>query len=144
MIGVSEIVARVVEGEWADLGALFTAGDPTFPAVRIAVATAVVAVARPDLSRPMRRFGSAVVVVGTLAAIVLGESSLSGALAAASVGVLVAAAIFLVLGSHAGFPPERRVRASLAELGLAVGILEPTAEQTAGVATYATTDTGRP
>ncbi len=89
----------------------------------------------------MRRFGSAVVVVGTLAAIVLGESSLSGALAAASVGVLVAAAIFLVVGSHAGFPPERRVRASLAELGLAVGTLEPTAEQTAGVATYATTDT---
>jgi uncharacterized membrane protein YbhN (UPF0104 family)/tRNA A-37 threonylcarbamoyl transferase component Bud32 len=140
VVGVSEIVARIVEGEWASLGALFTAGDPTFPAVRIAVATAVVAVARPDLSRPVRRFGSAVVVVGTLAAIVLGESSLSGALAAASVGVLVAAAIFLVLGSHAGFPPERRVRASLAELGLAVGSLEPTAVQTAGVATYGTAD----
>ena len=142
VVGVSEIVARVVEGEWADLGCpVHDAATRPSPPCASPVATAVVAVARPDLSRPMRRFGSAVVVVGTLAAIVLGESSLSGALAAASVGVLVAAAIFLVVGSHAGFPPERRVRASLAELGLAVGTLEPTAEQTAGVATYAATDT---
>jgi uncharacterized protein (TIRG00374 family) len=141
VVAVSEVVARLVEGEWADLESLFSAGEATFPPLRIAVATAVTAVARPDLARPMRRFGAAVVLVGTLAAIVIGESSLSGAMAAASVGVLVAAALFLALGSHAGFPPERRVRASLAELGLAVGALEASPVQTAGVATYETTDT---
>ena len=93
--------------------------------MRIAACVAVIATARPDLSRPMRRFSGAVVTVAALAAVVLGESSLSGALAAASVGILVTAFIYLVIGSHAGFPPESRVRASLAELGLAVGALEP-------------------
>ncbi len=119
---------------------LFVFGEATFPPVRIAACFAVIATARPDLSRPMRRFSGAVVVVAALAAVVLGESSLSGALAAASVGILVTAFIYLVIGSHAGFPPESRVRASLAQLGLAVGALDPTETQIAGVATYETTD----
>ena len=145
VIGASEIVDRVVDGTWAGLKPLFVFGEATFPPVRIAACFAVIATARPDLSRPMRRFSGAVVVVAALAAVVLGESSLSGALAAASVGILVTAFIYLVIGSHAGFPPESRVRASLAQLGLAVGALDPTETQIAGVARYETTDTeGRP
>ncbi len=140
VIGVSEVVDKVVDGTWAGLKPLFVFGEATFPPVRIAACFAVIATARPDLSRPMRRFSGAVVVVAALAAVVLGESSLSGALAAASVGILVTAFIYLVIGSHAGFPPESRVRASLAQLGLAVGALDPTETQIAGVAMYETTD----
>ncbi len=141
VIGVSELVDKVVNGSWAGLKPLLVFGEATFPPVRIAACVAVIATARPDLARPVRRFGGGVVTVAALAAVVLGESSLSGALAAASVGILVTAFIYLVIGSHAGFPPESRVRASLAELGLAVGVLEPSEAQIAGVATYETTDT---
>jgi hypothetical protein len=76
--------------------------------------------------------------------VILGESTLSER-SGASVGVLVAALISLVVGSHAGFPPDSRVRAGLAELGFAVSELTPTDRQLAGVATYEATDTaGRP
>ena len=141
VIGVSELVDKVIDGTWAGLKPLLVFGEASFPPVRIAACVAVIATARPDLSRPMRRFGGGVVTVAALAAVVLGESSLSGALAAASVGILVTAFIYLVIGSHAGFPPESRVRASLAQLGLAVGALEPTEAQIEGVAMYETTDT---
>ena len=145
VIAISEIVGHIVNDGWVGLKPVVEYGELTFPPIRIAICAAVVATGRPDLSRPMRRFCVAVVVFAALGAVVLGESTLSGALAAASVGVLVTAFMYLVVGSHAGFPPESRVRASLAELGLAVGPLEPTLDQTAGVATYETTDTaGRP
>ncbi len=140
VIAISEIVGQLVDDTWAGLKPIVFYGEATFPPMRIAVCAAVIATARPDLSRPVRRFGGAVVTVAALAAVILGESTLSGALAAASVGILVTAFIYLVIGSHAGFPPESRVRSSLAELGLAVGPLRPTDEQLAGVATYETTD----
>ncbi len=140
VIAVSEVVGYLVYDTWPGLESIVSLGEATFPSMRIAVCTAVLATARPDLSRPVRRFCVFVLTVAALAAVILGESSLSGALAAASVGVLVTALIYLVVGSHAGFPPESRVRASLAELGLAVGNLRPTAAQVAGVATYETTD----
>jgi uncharacterized protein (TIRG00374 family) len=145
VIGISEIVGHLVNDDWVGLKPIAWYGELTFPPIRIAVCTAVIATARPDLSRPMRRFGGGLVTVAAFSAVILGESTLSGALAGASVGVLVAALIYLVIGSHAGFPPDSRVRASLAELGLAVSELTPTDRQLAGVATYETTDTaGRP
>ena len=142
VIGISEVVGHLVNDAWSGLKPIASYGEATFPPLRIAICTAVIATARPDLSRPVRRFGGTLVTIAAFGGVILGESTLSGALAGASVGVLVAALIYLAIGSHAGFPPESRVRASLAELGLAVGELTPTDRQLAGVATYETTDLG--
>ena len=91
VIGISEIVARLVFDEWAGLKPIVFYGELTFPPLRIAVCTAVIAAASPDLSRPVRRFGGGLVIVAAFSAVILGESTLSGAVAGASVGVLVAA-----------------------------------------------------
>ena len=55
---VSRLLAMVVDpGRNDDLSAIFTGDDlPSFPVVRVAVATALVATAAPYVVRPLRRF----------------------------------------------------------------------------------------
>jgi undecaprenyl-diphosphatase len=91
---------------------------PTFPFLRLSVATAVVAAAAPYLTRPLRWLGRATLAVVAPAAMYLGLAYPNDVVAALALGWGVAAAIHLAFGSPAGRPTVPQVEASLEELGV--------------------------
>ncbi len=95
-------------------------GDDTahFPAVRVAIIVAVISVASPYLTRPVRRLGQLLVVLMAFAALYLGAALPDAALAAVVLGWVVAAVVHLTFGSPGGRPTTAQVQAALGELGL--------------------------
>jgi len=103
---------------------------PVYLAVRLALATAVVVMASPHLSRPLRFAGRCVLVLGALGGIALGATLPIGMVAGLLVGAGSAAIVHLVLGSPAGRLSLEQIGAALADLGveatdLAQAPLEP-------------------
>src|SRR4051794_17516754 len=90
-----------------------------FPAVRLAVIVAVISVASPYLTRPVRRLGQSLVLLIAISALYLGTTLPDGALAAVALGWSVAALVHLVFGSPGGRPTAAQVAATLDELGVA-------------------------
>jgi undecaprenyl-diphosphatase len=93
---------------------------PRFPAVRVAVVVAVIAVASPYVSRPAKRLGQFLMLLMFFSSIYLGTAVTDGALAAVAIGFGVAAIVHLAFGSPGGRPTTRQVRAALAQLGVDV------------------------
>ena len=91
---------------------------PGFPAVRVAILVAVISVASPYLTRPIRRLGRVLVLLMALTALYLGSTLPDGALAAVALGWTVAALVHLVFGSPGGRPTAAQVQATLVELGV--------------------------
>lgn len=81
---------------------------PTFPLLRLSVATAVVAAAAPYLTRPPRWLGRTTLAVVAPAAMYLGLAYPNDVLAALALGWGVAAAVHLAFGSPAGRPTVPR------------------------------------
>ncbi len=98
--------------------------SPSFPAVRVAIVTAVVRAAAPYLTRPSRRIGAVLVLVTVLGGMYLGAATPWAAVVAWVVGVGVAAAIHLGFGSPGGRPTLGQMRDALHELGLDVRDLQ--------------------
>jgi len=96
------------------------ASDPParYPAMRVALAAAVVVAASPHVSRPLRRIGRIVVTVGALASVAIGVALPSGVVAGFAVGIGAAALVHLVLGSPGGRLSLDQVRVALADLGV--------------------------
>jgi glycosyltransferase 2 family protein len=118
-LGTGWVVARSVDGDAPSLAdMLWTSGDPSYPAVRVAIVSAVVVVAGPDLTRPARRAGAAVVGLAAMASVVLGSAYPSHVLGGLGLGFGVGAAVRLTFGSSAGFPTIDRVRSALHHLGV--------------------------
>ena len=93
-------------------------GSARFPAVRVAIIVAVISVASPYLTRPVRRLGQLLVLVMAFAALYLGTALPDAALAAVALGWSVAALVHLVFGSPGGRPTTAQVAATLGELGV--------------------------
>jgi glycosyltransferase 2 family protein len=95
-------------------------GDNTanFPGVRLAIIVAVISVASPYLTRPVRRLGQLLVLLIAIASLYLGTTLPDGALAAVALGWAVAALVHLAFGSPGGRPTTAQVAATLAELGV--------------------------
>lgn len=89
---------------------------PSFPLVRLAVIVAVIAVASPYLTRPMRRVGQLVILLMAVAALYLGTALPDAAFAAVVLGWGIAAIIHLAYGSPGGRPTTAQVFAALQEL----------------------------
>jgi uncharacterized membrane protein YbhN (UPF0104 family)/tRNA A-37 threonylcarbamoyl transferase component Bud32 len=89
---------------------------PSFPLVRLAVIVAVIAVASPYLTRPIRRLGQVLILLLALAALYLGTGLPDAAFAAVVLGWGVAAIVHLVFGSPGGRPTTDQVAAALHEL----------------------------
>jgi glycosyltransferase 2 family protein len=89
---------------------------PSFPVVRLAIIVAVIAVASPYLTRPMRRIGQLTILLMALAALYLGTGLPDAAFAAVVLGWGLAAIVHLVFGSPGGRPTTVQVSAALAEL----------------------------
>jgi glycosyltransferase 2 family protein len=118
-LGTGWVVARSVDGDAPSLAdMLWTSGDPSYPAVRVAIVSAAVVVAGPDLTRPARRAGAAVVGLAAMASVVLGSAYPSHVLGGLGLGFGVGAAVRLTFGSSAGFPTIDRVRSALHHLGV--------------------------
>src|SRR4029450_7839647 len=84
LAGAAPLAGRLAGTDWADsLRAMTASGSPpVYVAVRLAVAAAVVVMASPYLTRPLRYVGRAVVGIGAVAAIALETALPSGMVAA--------------------------------------------------------------
>jgi len=141
------LVAGVAAGTpWSEFVRAFGSSDPpaVYPAVRLALAVAVIVTASPHLSRPLRRLGRWVVVFGSLAGIAVGIASPIGVLAGLAVGVGSAAFVHLVFGSPGGRLPPDEVALALHDIGVETAeLLDARLEARGAQLSAATTPDGR-
>jgi glycosyltransferase 2 family protein len=134
---VGGAITEATDGRWPSLtGILWSRAEPSYPSLRVALVTAVVVVAAPDLARPVRYAGRVVVGLCAVAAVVIGSAYPAHVIGGLAFGVTVAAGVRLALGSSVGFPSERRVTADLAQLGVTAADLRRADRQRGGVARY--------
>jgi len=115
----------------------------SFPAVRVAVIVAIISVASPYLTRPIRRLGQLLVLLIAIASMYLGTTLPDGLLAAVALGWSIAALVHLIFGSPGGRPTAAQVQATLVELGVdAHGVHLLPAQPNTGTAMSARDDTG--
>ena len=118
------------------------APPPIYLAIRLALATAVVVMASPHLSRPLRFAGRTVLVLGALAGIALGTTLPIGTIAGLLVGAGSAAIVHLLLGSPAGRLSLEQIAAALQDLGVEATDLAQAPLEPAGVALATATAPG--
>ncbi len=126
---IARVMGQIVEVNQSlvkslDIVTRFNDNSPSFPAVRVAIVVAVIAVASPYVSRPARQLGRVLMVLMFFAAIYLGTAAADGALAAVLIGFAIAAIVHLIFGSPGGRPTTRQVKAALVELGIEVDSVE--------------------
>jgi uncharacterized membrane protein YbhN (UPF0104 family) len=129
-------VTTLIAGGWsAMVDGLTRSGPPVvYPAVRVALATALIVTTAPHLGRPIRRFGRWVIVLGSIGGIALGIALPLGVIGGLAIGFGSAALVHLVCGSPGGLPSVDQVRAALEELGVDVTNLRQAELQPRGVA----------
>jgi uncharacterized membrane protein YbhN (UPF0104 family) len=146
-LAVALVSARLALGHWPAFWDSVK-GDsraPSFPAVLLAEAAAVVFTVDGHLIRPLRLVGSWIVALGALAVLVAVGATPAGTLAGVLVAVAAAATIRLAFGTSAGRPEADLVAAGLRELGVEAEGLTAAERQSAGVfALNARDASGRP
>mgnify|MGYP002681882076 CR=1 FL=1 len=120
VVCIALVVSRVANGSWPDvLDDLFQSESPvSYPAVGLALWVAITSVASSHLSRPYRYLSRWLMTLGGLAALGLGVTSPTGSIGAVALGLAVAAAVHLALGSPGGMPSLTQVQAALAGIGI--------------------------
>ncbi len=128
------VLGRLVTGAWPEMRALL--GDveppPVFPSARLGIPAALLITASPHLVRPARRFGYAIIALGSIAPVALAASSTLGVLAALLSAAGAAAVVHLVVGSSAGRPSLDDVRFALADMKIDITELGVADRQDAG------------
>ncbi len=99
----------------------------------MAVATAMLLVVAPHLTRPMRRLGWGVILVVGVAAVGLGFGLPSSAFGAFGLGAAASGIVLLVFGSPRGFPDISSIASGLSGLGVDVADLSLDDDQSWGV-----------
>jgi len=126
-------------------GLINSASPPIYLATRIAIATAVIVTASPDLARPIRVFGRWLIGIGAVASVSLGAALPIGVAAGFLIGFASAAAVHLLVGSPGGRLTLGQVTDVLRELGVDATATKDAPLQPRGVAlTLATTPESRP
>jgi uncharacterized membrane protein YbhN (UPF0104 family) len=131
-IGFSTLVA----GGWSEMidGLTGSAPPVVYPAVRVALATALIATTGPHLGRPLRRLGRWVIWFGAIAGVALGVALPLGVIGGLAIGFGSAALAHLAFGSPGGRPSLPQVVAALEELGVEATDLRPAELEPRGVA----------
>lgn len=121
-LGLGGLVAVLEGSTWSAVWASLISHDSTtvYPAVRFTVVVAVIAVTAPHLSRPMRRLGLWVVLLGGLGALALDIDTPLGLVAGLLLGATVASVVHVAVGSPGGHVPLEQIQAQLADLGVDV------------------------
>jgi uncharacterized protein (TIRG00374 family) len=146
-LGFALLAARAggVDASTSIRGLINTASPPIYLATRIALATAVIVTASPDLARPVRVIGRWLIAIGALAAVALGAALPIGVAAGFLVGFASAAVVHLVVGSPGGRLTLVQVTDVLRELGVDATATRDAPLEPRGVAlTLASTPEGRP
>jgi glycosyltransferase 2 family protein len=144
VVAAGVVLDRIVTTKWVQAEA-HVFSNWGFPELRLTAAVAVLAVAGPELVRPLRLLASWLVALAALGAAVLGVGTMSQVLGALAVGLGTAALVRLTFGSAAGMPSTDRIRLALASLGLVVDDLSVSQRQRIGAAEFIGHDsTGSP
>jgi undecaprenyl-diphosphatase len=133
------LIARLVEDAafWSSLQLTPDLTEaPRYPAVRLGVAVAMVVVAAPHLTRPVRRVGQTLVGVIAVGALYLGRAAPVDVVTALVLGWGVAALVRWCFGTPDGRPTVADVRGGLERLGLPVATLAPRDHQRVGRAEF--------
>ena len=135
-LGLALLAGRVAGTDWAtSLRALEASGSPAvYLAIRLAIATAIVVMASPHMSRPLRFIGRWVVTLGALAGIGLGVTLPIGMVAGLLIGLGSAAIMHLILGSPAGRLTLHQIATALDDLGVEATDLRHAPLEPSGVA----------
>jgi glycosyltransferase 2 family protein len=143
LVGLGVVLGRVVESDWFPLEAHLLS-QWGFPELRLAAATAVLAVAGPELVRPVRRLATWLVPLAALGTVALDAALPSGALGGLALGLGAASLVRLAFGTAAAVPPAEQVRNALATLGVNVTELKIAERQRVGAAEFVGHDTDGP
>ena len=131
------LLTRVVSGEWPVLlPELFNQGETLYPVLRVAMVSAILVVASPELVLPFRRVGWLVIVLMVLIAIALGYGLPGDAAGGLGVGLLSASIVLAAFGSARGFPDIEEVRSGLHALGAEVADLNVSRYQRWGARSF--------
>jgi uncharacterized protein (TIRG00374 family) len=136
--GLALVVSRLGGTGWevSSTAPAATGAPAVYLAVRLALASGVILVASPHLTRPLRHTGRVVLLLGALSTIALGVSHPSGAVAGLAVGAAAAAAVHLALGAPDGRLTDAQVGLALQDLDVEVSDVRSTTRQTPGVASW--------
>jgi uncharacterized membrane protein YbhN (UPF0104 family) len=146
-LGLALVAGRVSGTDTSTSLHALAASDPgpVYVAVRLAVAAAVVVMASPHMSRPLRFIGRWVVTLGAAAGVAVGVTLPIGMLAGLLIGLGSAALLHLVLGSPAGRLTLDQIANALADLGVDATDIRHAPLEPSGVAlALATSTDGRP
>jgi glycosyltransferase 2 family protein len=141
VVGAGLVLGGAAGSDWTPVDA-HVMSRWGYPELRLAVATAILVVAAPELVRPVRVFAAWVVPLGVVGAVAIGAALPSAALGALALGLAGGSVVRLVFGSAAGVPPTARIRAALAALDVELAELAPAGRQHVGAAEYVGRDTG--
>jgi len=129
------LLGRLVDSDWLPLEV-----DPLshwgFPEVRIASVVAVIAVAGPELVRPVRITAIWLAGLASLGVLALEIALPADVLAGVALGLGAGALVRLALGSPLGVPPIDRVQVALEALGVRASGLRVAERQRIGAAEY--------
>lgn len=143
LVGLGMVLGRVVESDWFPLEAHLLS-QWGFPELRLAAATAVLAVAGPELVQPVRRLATWLVPLAALGTVALDAALPSGALGGLALGLGAASLVRLAFGTAAAVPPAEQVRNALATLGVNVTDLKIAERQRVGAAEFVGHDADGP
>ena len=129
------LVSRWAQGDWPAITRSLRSAQPErwYPSPRLALPAAVIVTIAPHLTRPIRRVGRWLLTLACLGIVVLGASSLLGAVAGLLVGASAGFIVHLIFGSSAGRPSLDAVERALTKVGVHARSLAPAHRQRAGV-----------
>ena len=129
------LLVSIISGEWPRVLPETGLAEPVsqFPILRVAIVTAGLRAIDPHLTRPLRRFGWAVILLTAVAGVALGFGLASSAIGAIALGISASSAVLLIFGSPRGYPDLESIRAALDGLGVPVTSLELDDNQSWGV-----------
>jgi uncharacterized membrane protein YbhN (UPF0104 family)/tRNA A-37 threonylcarbamoyl transferase component Bud32 len=135
VVATGVVLERIVESDW-NRAEFHIFSNWGFPEQRLASFAAIVAVAAPELVRPVRMLANWLAGLAAVGAVVVGAGLPSQVLAGLAVGLGAASLVRLTFGSAAGIPPTERVRVALGSLGVAVHDLRISDRQRIGAAEF--------
>ena len=113
---------------------------PRFPVMRVGLVTAILIVASPYVTRPLRRFGWLAIITTAFASISLGYATPSHTIGSFGIGLFTAGLLLAAAGSPRGYPNPEMVAAALTQLGVPNREIRAAPYQTWGVVRFVATD----
>ncbi len=118
--GFTLVLSAITDGVWPQLlpEVFDRAGTPPYPVARLAMSFALISVAGPYLTLPMRLIGRRLLMMMAISAVVLSYGTISSVIGGIAVGIGAASTIRLIFGSGVGIPSRARIIDALADSGL--------------------------